>query len=78
MILLQPVPHLGQMQQVLSFVGAPLSGGACAPCNFWRRAAPFFVRYKYAEWRINAEEGEEAARETRWNRIHEHSAAHPR
>ena len=61
------------MQQVLSFVGAPLSGMVRA-CNFWRRAAPFFVRYKYAEWRINAEEAGQAARETRWNRIHEHSA----
>jgi hypothetical protein len=57
----------------LRFALEPLRGVARA-CNFWTRAFPFFLRYKWAEWRINAEEEDEQARERRWDRLHEHYA----
>jgi hypothetical protein len=60
----------------LGFLGFLPLKGMMRACNFWRRALPFFLRYKFAEWRINAEEESEEAREKRWDRLHDHYAPH--
>ena len=52
----------------------PTLRGALRACNFWWRTFPFFLRYKWAEWRINREEKTEQARDQRWDRLHDCSA----
>ena len=52
----------------------PALRGALRACNFWRRAFPFFLRYKWAEWRINSEEKTPEARECRWDLLHDYYA----
>ena len=52
----------------------PALCGALRACNFWRRAVPFFLRYKWAEWRINSEEKTPEARECRWDLLHDYYA----
>ena len=50
--------------------------GMLRACNFWVRAFPLFLRYKWAEWRINTEEQADEARECRWERLHAQYAPH--
>ena len=50
--------------------------GMLRACNFWVRAFPLFLRYKWAEWRINSEEDEDEVREARWDCLHARYAPH--
>jgi aarF domain-containing kinase len=58
------------------YVAAGPIRGLLRACNFWARAFPLFLRYKWAEWRINAEEEDDEAREMRWDRLHAQYAPH--
>jgi len=65
---------MGGVAAAVCLSAVPTLRGALRACNFWRRAFPFFLRYKWAEWRINSEEKTEEAREQRWDRLHDYYA----
>jgi len=66
--------QLGGVAVGVCLSAVPTLRGALRACNFWWRTFPFFLRYKWAEWRIHREEKTEQAREQRWDRLHDCSA----